>query len=221
MTPIILPGKGRDASPLMTFGTIASTPLVSSHAHEPSKTFIIPEQDTKEKLAQSAQVRLKQKSERFKCTRSSSVGSSSTKSQSSTLSSSIFMDRHKSLTPAAQALLQRCATSSSTIRREDNSMKSTNRTLLSSSSSSLPSSNARMKSAFASALRTSYTPKPLKKKESSHSTKIHTTDGASTHVYKTTPMIHAKKEKDELKLSMTTTNSNGTIAETTRGLLKF
>lgn len=215
MTPIILPGKGRDASPLMTFGTIASTPLVSSHAYEPSKTFIIPEQDTKEKLAQSAQVRLKQKSERFKCTRSSISSSNSTKSQPSTPSSSIIMDRHKSLTPAAQALLQQCTTSSSTIRPEDSSVNSTYRIL----SSSL--SNARMKSGFASALRTSYTPKPLKKKDSSRRTKMHPKDGASTHVYKTTPLIHANKEKDEMKLSMTTTNSNGTIEETTRGLLKF
>lgn len=214
MTPVILPGKGRDASPLLTFGTIASTPLVSSSLssssslpYESSKSFLLPEQDDREKMAQSAQLQLKQKSERFKST---PVTSSSTSQDSNHIP---IMDRHKSLTPAAQALLQSYATSSLS-RNGNSSVRSTY------STSSL-STNARLKSAFASALRTSYTPKQRTNTDRHNKTSI--------HVNKATPMSHVKNERVEIKSSVTnkdksvatTTSSNGNITETTKGLLKF
>lgn len=213
MTPVILPGKGRDASPLLTFGTIASTPLVSSSLSSPplpyesSKSFLIPEQDDREKMAQSAQLQLKLKSERFKSTPTSNTTSQDSKTIP-------IMDRHKSLTPAAQALLQSYATTSSLPRNENRSVRSTY------STSSL-STNARLKSAFASALRTSYTPKQRTKKDGHNKTSI--------HVNKATPMSVVKNERFEIKSSMTnkdtsvttTNSSSGNITETTKGLLKF
>ena len=216
MTPIILPGQGRDTSPLMTFGNIASTPLVSSlsHSHDSYNTFFIPNEDSKEKMAQTAQLQLKQKSERFQ-----STSGSSTNSRLST--STPRMDRRKSLTPAAQVLLQRFTTPSSSssvsLLREKNSHSRPT----SSTSSLSTSSSARMSSAFASALRHSYTPTHTKKKDR-HNTNKDPKNKTLMHVYKATPMNDTMREKDVGKSSISNTNTTNTvIKETTRGLLKL
>lgn len=200
MTPIILPGQGRDSSPLLTFGRIASTPLVSSSQHD---IYQLPEQDQRESIANKAQLQLKHKSNLYKSAGSSGIQPSMTPIMSSSIAR-LGGQTPTQLTPAAHKLLQRSNLSSSTT----------------SSLTSNLNSNVRSASAFASALRSSYTPK-----SSSQSEKRFTTTNSSgnvnssklRHVFKATPLTNSA----DLNMEPCLYTKDGNRTETTQGLMKL
>ena len=171
MTPLIIPGQElytRDttavslsnhgnSSPIMTWGQVASTPMVVggsssvaittnlnlSHDNSEMKTFVFAKEDPNEKMARIAEAALAKKAQRYKEASTSrtkalwtdndeiSVNSSSTRASSS----HAIMSRLKTLTPKAQLLLKGLSSSSKN-----------------SSSITTP----RSRSAFGTALRESY-----------------------------------------------------------------
>lgn len=177
MTPVIIPGKSGgtsndlmdgDESPIVTWGSIAATPLVLNRDNDgddvlnQGTTFSIPNVGHRERAAKRAEEKLSGQAKLYKSAGSvqNTTGESSRhtptrrpssakrpRPETTTSSSSSFLDRTASLTPAARALLDRSIDRSA----------SRNRLGLSSSSSS--SVSARSSSAFGSALRESYTPK--------------------------------------------------------------
>jgi hypothetical protein len=134
MTPLLVPGAAGNESPITTWGTVDSTPMVLSgrEAGEKSSStsFSVPAENERERAARKAESELARRVKRAK--------SSSKSTQQKKLS----------LTPAAMALLEK-----------------TKRT---------PS---RPRDAFASSLRSSYTPKP-RSSSRTHSSSRRTQDSA-------------------------------------------
>lgn len=188
MTPLIRPGgsdgrndgeTGAAAEPIMTWGNVASTPLVlgggssadgiynNSAEWEPSPllaidtgnsdvsdnpTFDVVDESSREALAQNAEKMLMDRAKKYSATGSSGKRKRAyaPKSKSGQANS---LDRSASLTPAARALLQanKRDPSSSIFQSSNGSRKS----------------NARSKDSFGSALRTAYTPTPQRGREGS------------------------------------------------------
>jgi protein DGCR14 len=169
MTPVIVP-KGRDddpdsgflngnQSPIMTWGDVASTPLAhggeglsvemannSSREDLDSKVFQLPKVDRRENHACVAEIKLAGQIKKFKEANVQGKPTNTTRIESSRdgkKMKSTYLDRKKSLTPAARSLLERSALSSSS-------------SLFSCTKSKI---NARESSSLSSALRSSYTPK--------------------------------------------------------------
>ena len=169
MTPVIIP-KGRDDdpesgfsnvnhSPIMTWGDVASTPLVHSGesismkmTHNTnfkdldSNVFQLPKVDTRESHAIVAETKLAKQTKKFKDANTSRNKTDRSRTENlmdRKRMTSTYLDRKRSLTPAARSLLERSTLSSSS------SMFSNKRSKV----------NARESSSLSSALRLSYTPK--------------------------------------------------------------
>lgn len=157
MTPLLVPGKSGgnnaaiNASPLITWGTVASTPLVlggMDTANE--KSFSFPEESHREEAARRAEAELEQAKHQRKLKR---------KKHETPVDSRIA-----SLTPAARSLLEK--------------------------SSAPVSSGVRSRGAFASALRSSYTPRVNRSGEKSRSIK-------RDHALKATPRTSRRQLSDD------------------------
>jgi hypothetical protein len=139
MTPLIVPGAAGNESPITTWGTVDSTPMVLSgrEVGEKSSSFSVPAENERERAARKAESELVRRAKRAKSS------SKSTK------------EKKLALTPAAMALFEK-----------------TKRT---------PS---RPRDAFASSLRSSYTPK------SRSSSRTHSTSGRRTQdsAFNATPL---------------------------------
>ncbi len=244
MTPIILPGgvageggSDGDDSPIITWGNVASTPLVTggdneemqmqmqmsissksandygvgggaSHdTGEDNVEFRLPDVDPKELKAKAAEVKVAKQTERFheagrgrgqrgdnssidgmKRSRENSKSRicstpSSLSKRSSLSSGNSILDRTKSLTPAARALLER----STTPKKHSSSLG-----IPLSSSSAMLGVSARSRSAFGSALRGSYscTPKMQASKSSSKGS-AHRSRSRKSDIHKATPLASA------------------------------
>ncbi len=184
MTPLIRPGgseggskggSGVEDEPIMTWGNVASTPLVlgggnsadgynNSAEWEPSPllavdtgdsdavvqpTFDVVNESSRETMAQNAEKMLADRAKSYRA-----AGSSERKKRTKSRSDKAHpLDRSASLTPAGRALLQASKPKpSSSIFRSSNDPRR---------------SNARSKDSFGSALRTAYTPTPSKRREGS------------------------------------------------------
>lgn len=170
MTPLIIPGRD-DGSPIMTWGDVASTPLVTrgdksnecSVLSMPSQyngNYKLPSEDRREGVAKEAEDRVAKKAKRFKSS-GKKVSDVQGKSTSSVL------DRASSLTPAARALLARSNSNLSSRVSANSSMKIA----------------ARSSSAFGSALRSSYTPRSEKATHNS------ARSGRRSNLNRATPLI--------------------------------
>lgn len=198
MTPQIIPGgRGEeDDSPIITWGDVASTPLVSSRDHEVSsdasfgQTFSLPKESDREEAAKKAEEENNRKAKRYKEASSVKSQSIDTKKKSGQRlkQGSVLLDRAASLTPAARALLK----------------KSTSRT------QGFSKVTARSGSAFGSALRNSYTPKVEKQSISKR----------SKNSSKATPLLSCQKEKASASSSLSGSKTKKKDI-TTSGLLKF
>ena len=138
MTPLLVPGTGNN-SPIMTWGTIDSTPLVLSGIQKPEETeekshasFSIAAENDRERAARKAEKELERRSKRAK-----------------TKTNRKRDKQSGSLTPSAMALLEKHKRTPS-----------------------------RQRDAFASALRTSYTPKSRSLHERVSSRKRRPSDNA-------------------------------------------
>ncbi len=190
MTPLILPGDGGrggdDDSPIITWGEVSSTPLVSGgekirDVEMMSKPFELPGDDEKRNIARKAESMLAKRGKQFReagklqsdnIKRKSTEERTSLSSRRKSSSSSATSDRIQSLTPAARRLLER-STPSIAGMGLNSSLKT----------SSKPS--ARSSSSFGSALRTSYTPKARK----GSSQRSRNRSSKQNDVYKSTPLI--------------------------------
>ena len=195
MTPIIRPGgAGVAAEPIMTWGDVASTPLVlggggaadGTSQWEPSPllaidtsqdevsaqpAFDVADKSSRETLARNAEKRVLERGKKY-----SAGNRKRTESESNPKPSSATpLDRSASLTPAARALLQASTSNpSSSIFQPSRNGSIT---------------NARSKDSFGSALRMSYTPTPdrrlresksSKRRKSSSSSMLRQAAGAAT-----------------------------------------
>jgi hypothetical protein len=145
MTPLLVPGAGNQ-SPITTWGTVDTTPLVLSgqeHKDTNSSSFTLSGETERDRAARKAEVQLARRAKRAK----------STKSKSTKL---------KALTPAATSLLEK-------VKRTP----------------------SRPRDAFASALRSSYTPNPRSKSTSRSSRR--TSDSA----YNATPLASQHQRASE------------------------
>ena len=171
MTPLIVPGITGNESPIMTWGTVDSTPLVlsgqessSGATTRESSSYSLAGENEREKAARKAERELARRAKRAKTVRKSSQNRGAASSSSSTNRSNTTTP--SSLTPAALALWQ----------------KTGQRT---------PS---RARDAFASSLRSSYTPKLQSK---SGSTSISRGSGSSCrrptdNAFNATPLASRK-----------------------------
>jgi hypothetical protein len=172
MTPLILPGGVGNESPLMTWGTVDSTPIVLSgrevqvngnnndngdnYQKSDALSFSLPAETGRDHAAQKAQWQLERRAKRAKSTSTSSSSkvkrqeAAHGRNESSSASTA-------SLTPAAMSLFEKTKTTT-------------------------PS---RSQDAFASALRRSYTPKSRAGGGSSSSSSRRT---SRDHAYNTTPL---------------------------------
>ena len=166
MTPLIIPGRD-DGSPIMTWGDVASTPLVTrgdesneysvnSMPSQYSGNYELPIEDRREAVVKIAEDKLAKKAKRFK-------NAGKKVSDGKYMSNSSVSDRASSLTPAARALLAR-STSNLSSRVSSNS-------------------SARSSSAFGSALRSSYTPRSEKATDNS------ARSGRRSNLNRATPLI--------------------------------
>jgi protein DGCR14 len=177
MTPIIRPGgAGVAAEPIMTWGDVASTPLVlggggaadGTSQWEPSPllaidtsedevsaqpAFDVADKSSRESMAMNAEKRLTERSKKYRSgSRKRTEAESNSKPSLATP-----LDRSASLTPAARALLQASTSNpSSSIFQPSRNGSIT---------------NARSKDSFGSALRMSYTPTPGRRLRESKSSK--------------------------------------------------
>ncbi len=245
MTPSIVPGSKRkyidnngdgndeddNDSPLITWGEIASTPLVSSgetlsqinpgmnytindneNANDQNeKSFVLPSVDSREKNARKAEASVARQKKRFeeagdkrqqKRDKDVSVSDSTLRMSSA----SNFLARKQSLTPAARSLLERSTTAHSSL-----SIKSSFKV------------DARSNSALGSVLRASYTPK---RKKTPGSTRVKNKDRSLLH--KSTPLSSRKSkcdpgnsEQQQKKKGGHLDGSNGNVQSLTSGLLRF
>ena len=156
MTPVIVPrgtdddpdggigaAAGGDQSPIMTWGDVASTPLVHGgeemmERESNSNGFQLQNIDKRESIAMVAETKLAEKTKMYK----EANAPSQSHSKRQKIQSTTIYDRSKSLTPAARSLLERSTRSSSS-----SLFSSTKRKV-----------NARESSSLSSALRSSYTP---------------------------------------------------------------
>jgi protein DGCR14 len=164
MTPQIIPGAGNE-SPITTWGSIDSTPMVLSGRDESieqppsSSPFRISDKSERECAASKAELLLARRAKRASSS-SSSMSSSSSKIKKRR--ASLEAKRPGSLTPAALSLLEKAK-----------------------------STQPRSGGAFVSALRTSYTPRLHPSSSSSslkHSRRTSKT-GRRDHAFNTTPQI--------------------------------
>ena len=94
MTPLIIPrGGDADASPITTWGTVNSTPMVVAGGSE----FSMPTDSERDERARKAEARMMQRTK---------VAASARKKQKRSKSSSLLPNRAHSLTPAARSLLR-------------------------------------------------------------------------------------------------------------------
>jgi protein DGCR14 len=173
MTPLIIPGQGppihghnmdhrgreTNASPIMTWGQVASTPMVLGGSstttttmtpqgnHETMKTFVFSKKDPSEHLARIAEDTVAQKAKRYKDAGIIHPGDQSVSSNKTRSTPLALLHRIKELTPQGQRLLKS----------------------VSSSHSSKLESTPRIKSAFRTALRESYSCTPSKRQQHHHS----------------------------------------------------
>jgi protein DGCR14 len=169
MTPLILPGGVGNESPLMTWGTVDSTPIVLSgrevqvngndndtgeYEKSDALSFSLPAETGRDHAAQKAQMQLERRAKRTKYTATSSKAKrqEAAYGRNESVSASTA-----SLTPAAMSLFEKTKTTT-------------------------PS---RSQDAFASALRRSYTPKSRAASCSSSSSSRRT---SRDHAYNTTPL---------------------------------
>ena len=224
MTPLIVPGGGGDGSsrdddsPIITWGNVASTPLVSGGERlrsaitttsnindEQENMFKLPVQDKTEVIAKAAEAKLAKLSKRFKeagGTTKDAVSQTGSSSLSSVAKSSI-LDRTRSLTPAARSLLEKSTSNlSSRILAKSSSMKIA----------------ARSGSAFGSALRNSYTPNSQRDRVKSSRSQ------QRKDVYKSTPLASSgetgTRDKDDISIDLEPTK-NDHKESATAGLLKM
>ena len=184
MTPLVVPGG--NTSPITTWGTIDSTPVIlSGQQHDEDETetntnttaktmgstFVLSGENEREKAARKAESELARRAKRAK---TPNIFSSSTVKKSSSASSSkklytSSLRASSSLTPAARSLLDR-----------------TTRNRKAASSSTILSVS-RSRDAFGSALRSSYTPKLSTRSSSSRpsSSRRRLSDNA----HKATPLV--------------------------------
>ena len=184
MTPLIRPGGGEGRSkgetgaedePIMTWGNVASTPLVLGGGNsadgynysaewEPSPllavdagdsdeaakpTFDVVDESSREAMAQSAEKILADRAKSYRAAGSSEQKKRAEWTLKSKSSQANPLNRSASLTPAGRALLQASKRNpTSSIFRSSNDPRR---------------SNARSKDSFGSALRTAYTPTPTKR----------------------------------------------------------
>lgn len=220
MTPLIIPGGGDrdDDSPIITWGNVASTPLVrmgvgnlgSREGHDVE--FRLPGMDQTEVAAKAAELKVTKQTERFKEAgrikeinrkeMDSTPSTARSRKRSCGSSTTSVFDRAGSLTPAARSLLERSTPNHSRLAQK--------------SSSSKDNVAARSSSAFGSALRSSYTPK-LQKLSGSRQRK--------SNVYKATPLAASRESArrpnpNEISSSdqNLTSNQKGSA---TAGLLKL
>ena len=178
MTPIIRPGgAGVSEEPIMTWGDVASTPLVlggggaadGTSQYEPSPLlaidtsqdevsaqpeFDVADKSSRETLARNAEKRVLERGKKYSAgNRKRTESESNPKPGSATP-----LDRSASLTPAARALLQASNPKPSS-------------SIFQSSRNGSIRSNARSKDSFGSALRMSYTPTPDRRVRESKSSK--------------------------------------------------
>ena len=189
MTPLIIPGRD-DGSPIMTWGDVASTPLVTrgdesnecSVLSMPSQyngNYKLPSEDRREAVAKEAEDKLAKKAKRFK---SSGKKVSDVKDKST----SSVLDRASSLTPAARALLARSNSNLSSRVSANSSMKIA----------------ARSSSAFGSALRSSYTPRSEKATDNSARR-----SGRRSNLNRATPLISTMSPcKNDMGIDITLSN---------------
>ena len=246
MTPTIIPGskergnqknkvcKGDDDddddddnesvndSPIVTWGTIASTPLVTggeklsqtqhlnmdnssfndiyvghngAAANNNERSFSLPSVDRREEAARKVEAKLAHQKQRFQ-----EAGETPKRRKSSTTPA---LKLRESLTPAARSLLDRSSSSSSS-------------TLKSNPKGSI-NICARSNSAFGSALKASYTPK----RQSSQKTRSDNSKKNEASFHKLTPLVSGGIGSN---YTISATESKGTMAKNqslTSGLLKF
>lgn len=188
MTPLIRPGGGEgrgtggtgvEEEPIMTWGNVASTPLVlgggnsadgynNSAEWEPSPLlavdtgdsdaafqpiFDVVDESSREAMAQNAEKMLADRAKSYRTGRKSEQKKKAEYTPKSKSDQANPFDRSASLTPAGRALLQASKRNpSSSIFRSSNDPRR---------------SNARSKDSFGSALRTAYTPTPTKRERES------------------------------------------------------
>ncbi len=208
MTPLIRPGGGEgrikgetgvEDEPIMTWGNVASTPLVLGGGNsadgynnaaewEPSPllaidagdsdaaiqpTFDVVDESSREAMAQSAEKILADRAKSYRAAGSSEQRKRAEWVPKSKSYQANPLDRSASLTPAGRALLQASKRNpTSSIFRSSNDPRR---------------SNARSKDSFGSALRTAYTPTPTKcgregckRRNSSTSAMLRTAAAAAT-----------------------------------------
>ena len=177
MTPLIVPGgtgtdRGEEESPIVTWGRVASTPLVlgGGHATPIEKGGFLGGSDAGEDRARIAGRRLAKRSRL--CTVPDNASVRRRASANRTHGASLGRTA-EALTPAARSLLEKCNSSSST----------------DGSSSSRLSSAARSRAGFGSAFRSSYTPKAL-----SSSSGRRSRSGRKGNVHRATPLLSPKAE---------------------------
>ncbi len=182
MTPIIRPGgAGVAAEPIMTWGDVASTPLVlggggaadGTSQWEPSPllaidtsedevsaqpAFDVADKSSRESMARAAEEKLEARAKKYRAGNSSRTRKRTESIPNSKPSSATPLDRSASLTPAARALLQASNPNPSS-------------SIFQPSRNGSFISNARSKDSFGSALRMSYTPTPDRRLRESKSSK--------------------------------------------------
>lgn len=87
MTPLIQPGRAQDASPIITWGTVSSTPMVLGR--DPASSFAMPDESARDRAARVAEEKLLKRRAKPKTP------------------TSLAMNRMSNLTPAARSLLQK------------------------------------------------------------------------------------------------------------------
>jgi len=219
MTPLIIPGQGGrdsagredDDSPIVTWGNVASTPLVigghdlsvsacsmvgsrdsqdeESAGQTSCQSFTLPGEDTTENVARVASQNLAGQSRRCKEGGRAGIHRQVSTSVRNKKSSSTFNSRNATNI----SLLER--TNSLTPAAKSLLQKCTNNSMIRfPSSTRLMSSNisARSSSALGSALRVSYTPKT-----SRHRSKSRSSANMKSTVQKATPLLSPKRENIE------------------------
>jgi protein DGCR14 len=162
MTPLVIPGAGNE-TPIMTWGTVSGTPVVLSGqevADGGSQTFSLPDENERDRAAQKAQSELERRAKRAESNRTPSKR---------TASATARRTGAGSLTPAAMSLLEKT--------KRTGSLTPTGMSLY--QGNMTPS---RSRDAFASALRSSYTPQPRRGASQSRQS------SSRDHAYKATPL---------------------------------
>ena len=149
MTPLIVPGGGGNASPIVTWGTVGATPMVIGQAKQSQgmsnkdidgSSFKMPEESDRERAAARATAYLAKRSRKFR-----EAGTTPRLDPRASL-----------LSPAARALLSRNASGSSSVR----SASSFGTALRSSYSVTRPVSGSRAKSSIAGQRDTAFQATP-------------------------------------------------------------